>query len=296
LRQFGTAAHNHLDAHGIFPTNGWGWRWIGDPDRGVGWRQPGGWMYNLLPYLEQVEMHDMQKSLPEGSAERLGAAKCMLEMPMSVFNCPSRRPAIQYPTGKHPSQGSNQANPFFAATVTEVGRSDYASNGGTVMQDCHSYTRFFSSTGSGPTSIGQAESDKGREAWEKIADISNGVFFPACELKITDVEDGASCTYMFGEKFINADDYTTGLDPGDNENLLMGDNGDITRWGGPNYPPIQDTPGADHWRQFGSAHPGTFNMVLCDGSVVAISYSINLEVHGQLANRRDGIPVDMSAL
>lgn len=60
LKQLGTAALNHLDAHRIFPTNGWGCFWIGDPDRGVDWQQPGGWIFNLLTYVEQNDVYDMQ--------------------------------------------------------------------------------------------------------------------------------------------------------------------------------------------------------------------------------------------
>ena len=42
-----------------FPTGGWGFSWTGDPDRGNDWRQPGGWIYNDLPYMEQQALHDL---------------------------------------------------------------------------------------------------------------------------------------------------------------------------------------------------------------------------------------------
>ena len=62
LRQLGVAAMNHESAVGRFPTGGWGWYWIGDPDRGTSSAQPGGWIYNLLPYMEQQSLHDLQAS------------------------------------------------------------------------------------------------------------------------------------------------------------------------------------------------------------------------------------------
>jgi prepilin-type N-terminal cleavage/methylation domain-containing protein len=52
LRQIAIAAQNHLDAQKIFPTNGWGWFWAGDANRGYKRDQPGGWAYNLLPFME----------------------------------------------------------------------------------------------------------------------------------------------------------------------------------------------------------------------------------------------------
>src|SRR5262245_48362264 len=46
LKQLGMAAQNHLSAQKFFPTGGWGWHWVGDPDRGFGNNQPGGWGYS----------------------------------------------------------------------------------------------------------------------------------------------------------------------------------------------------------------------------------------------------------
>ena len=42
LKQTGLAWQNHHDAQGFLPSGGWGWYWVGDPDRGAGENQPGG--------------------------------------------------------------------------------------------------------------------------------------------------------------------------------------------------------------------------------------------------------------
>jgi prepilin-type N-terminal cleavage/methylation domain-containing protein len=39
LYQMGRASLLHVETHGYFPSSGWGWRWIGDPDMGFGHRR-----------------------------------------------------------------------------------------------------------------------------------------------------------------------------------------------------------------------------------------------------------------
>lgn len=42
---------NHESSVGRLPSSGWYGSWTGDPDRGSGAGQPGGWLYVTLPYL-----------------------------------------------------------------------------------------------------------------------------------------------------------------------------------------------------------------------------------------------------
>ena len=116
--------------------------------------------------------------------------------------------------------------------------------------------------------------------------------------------DGTTNTYLAGEKYINPDSYFNGGSWGDDCCVYSGHDWDIVRWtwadpSDPlidNYAPRQDRPALILPQRFGSAHPGALHFVLCDGSVRAISYSIDPFVHTQLGNRKDGIPVDISAL
>ena len=50
-------------AAGHLPTNGWGYHWTGEADKGVGRRQPAGWIYNILPFIEEVSVHQLGAGL-----------------------------------------------------------------------------------------------------------------------------------------------------------------------------------------------------------------------------------------
>ena len=68
LKQIGLASHTHLSTHGFFPSGGWT-SWTGDPERGFGRKQPGGWAYHLLPFLENQPVFDI---VNERQAKRSG--------------------------------------------------------------------------------------------------------------------------------------------------------------------------------------------------------------------------------
>lgn len=120
LRQLSLAISLHEDTHQIFPTGGWGPNWVGDPDKGFGPQQPGGWIYNILPYLEEKAIRELGKGLPS-NAKRAAMAQ-VLQTPLSLFNCPSRRSTKNYPyTGPVPLQNADPP--------INVAKSDYAING-----------------------------------------------------------------------------------------------------------------------------------------------------------------------
>ena len=113
-------------------------------------------------------------------------------------------------------------------------------------------------------------------------------------LKFKHVTDGLSKTYLVGEKYVSAEHYMTGFDPGDVHPMLSEPGYCTTRYGGQILPPEQDQPGKINMRVFGSAMPVVGTHWLCDGSVHAIHYSIDPTTHGRLANRHDGDVVSLS--
>ena len=130
--------------------------------------------------------------------------------------------------------------------------------------------------------------------WDPEQCANDGVVFTISALPMASIRDGASNTYLVGEKYLVPDHYENGLDDADNNNAYCGYDIDINRWGPPGGYPKQDRPGLFDNNAFGSAHAGVFNMTLCDGSVRAIAYTIDPQTHAHLSERGDGYAVDAS--
>ncbi len=92
LKQFGVAAQSHLTTQGYFPSSGWGATYTGDPDAGFGTNQPGGWLYNVLPYLQMSDIHDLSKG-ETGTASKMTDMAVLRSTVVPMALCPSRRTA-----------------------------------------------------------------------------------------------------------------------------------------------------------------------------------------------------------
>ncbi len=95
LKQLALAIKLHEQSHGIYPTGGWGPEWMGDPDSGFTPKQPGGWIYNVLPFIEEQPLRDQGRGLPP--AEKTKALQVVMQTPIATFNCSSRRLSRAYP-------------------------------------------------------------------------------------------------------------------------------------------------------------------------------------------------------
>jgi prepilin-type N-terminal cleavage/methylation domain-containing protein/prepilin-type processing-associated H-X9-DG protein len=287
LKQLGLASLNHEHAHGFFPTGGWGSKWVGDPDAGYGITQPGGWLYCVLPYMDQQNLHDMglgQRGT--NRSKQLTDAAKMIGTPLAILYCPTRRP-----TGGYPSSATytNVSSP-----PANVAKSDYAANGGdaTVLTQ--------------PSGTAPSDGRNIYSIWDPTstanasANVQTGISFIGSMIKVAHITDGPSNTYMLGEKFMDPGNYISGADSGDMFCAYGGWSNDLFRSCNVKYgPPQQDSSppypsGFAPQFIFGSAHPSGANFVFCDGSVHTISFAIAPNVHHLLGNRADGQPIDDS--
>ncbi|RIK85060.1 MAG: hypothetical protein DCC67_04500 [Planctomycetota bacterium] len=293
LKQFAMAALNHESNLRHFPTGGWGWGWVGDADRGFGQQQPGGWIYNILPFMEQQAKHDLPKDgrPHEHTDPQLEGARKMLVNPIDILNCPSRRNGVFRNVEKVHKFANNSA----FNTPTEgpmVGRSDYAANAG----DFH--------VGGGVSGPGGLTATYTWNTMDKVGLLNpqiglpdgqyySGIMFQRSEVAIKHITDGTSKTYLCGEKYLDTRSYETGEDTGDNETWCTGHNNDnlrTTGWndGAPNmYLPRLDAEQEDG-NIFGSAHPAGWHVAFCDGHTETLGYDIDPLVHRYNGNRHDG--------
>jgi prepilin-type N-terminal cleavage/methylation domain-containing protein len=258
LHQMALAWHVHHDVYRFYPTGGWGWGWVGDPNLGFTERQPGGWLFNALPFMEQGNLRDTAR----GSQNPADIAK-ILSTPFSLLNCPTRRPSQVYPT---------TFGHFNADFVPLVARSDYAANAGDQGRN---------EIYAGPGSL--AEGLDPSYPWPDVRDHT-GLSYQRSLISFGDVQRGTTATYMVGEKYLNPDDYTSGLDSSDNEHAYTGYDNDlyrVTYWA-----PQADQPGYANTTSFGSAHPSGFNIAYADASVQFVLFTIDPEVYRKMGNRK----------
>ena len=275
LKQIALATLNHESAQNHLPTGGWGWYWVGEPDRGFSTDQPGGWMYNILPYMEEQATHQMANGL-SGQARRDALGR-MTQVVVPSYNCPSRRPATLFANTVF--NGGNANN---ASDVSEHCRGDYAINSGDTL--CRGM----------PPGPGTLEAgDDPNYGWESdLIENTNGVCIVHATFRLAQIEDGTSKTYLVFEKYLNADNYFNGKDGADNLSAFQGYDIDTHRWAC--TVPLRDRPGRSDSLSVGSGHQTTWNFARCDGSVQSASYAMELPVHKSLANRRDGLTLDAS--
>lgn len=269
LKQLGLAMLNHESAKGCFPSGGWGFAWVGDPDRGTTLHQPGGWIYSVLPYVERTDLARLGAG--EAAPQKKAAATQLVQIPLLILHCPSKGSLSLAPWD--PTLQPANFNP-----VAAFAQSDYAANGGDTV----------AKVTAGPPSL--AAGDNPSFAWPDTSKC-DGVVYLRSQVSPALVRDGLSQTYLIGEKHTLA-----GVpDPGDDQSAYSGYDYDTVRWTPPSAPPLPDG-GQVGIDRFGASHPLGAQFVFCDGSVRSISFEIDPEIHRRLGNRQDRLPIDGAAL
>lgn len=254
LRQIGIALASHESSHSSLPGGGWGYRWTGDHTFGSGRMQPGGWVFQVLPVIEQTNLWRLS-----GNDKEL-----MARTPMPLFLCPSR-------PLENPSEYRGVVPLVNMENPTVGFRTDYAGNGGDVP--------LRSDRGPNNSKITTIR----RYRWRHLK-IATGVFFQFSQIRFRDVTDGLSQTFGIGEKYAILNS-SSDRDFGNDQFALIGDDHDIRRTLA--APPRQDgrISASD---AFGSSHSSGWNALSLDGSVRNLSYNADLLTLQRLGNRSDG--------
>jgi prepilin-type N-terminal cleavage/methylation domain-containing protein len=298
LRQIGLAAQSHLSANKFFPTGGWGWRWVGDADRGYGQNQPGGWIRNTGRGMSAAAKYDAQSQ--------------MQGIVLPYFNCPTRRGVTTVLLGTI----YNAAVGTLGGQAPRGALTDYAGNGGTSTGGC------CNADNQGPVS----NTDQNPSFDPRSFFIStnywlsaNGIIYGGSVVRLKDIPDGTTKTYLVGEKGLQPHCYEGQYGTrcqADDQSMYQGYDWDTVRWGGDSsMPPTDAAPSpASDWRPFrdiegstvtsndpdtfglrifGSAHASGCQMVMCDGSVQSMSYNIDPATHWKFSNRKDRMVVEI---
>jgi len=260
LKQISLAFSLHDSTFKFYPDGGEG-QWAGrslttSKKPRIAPFQSWGWPYQILRYLE------------EGAVWELPQDKQVFGTPIAGYFCPSRRAPQAIET-----QGGSRA------------MMDYAGNGGTNKLGNMNWGMM----GNGLDAPVVRRPDKK---------------FPNRSVIVSGktIEDGTSKTLLLGEKCLNVGLLGQGQ-ADDDSGYVDGWDWDNIRWG--YVPPSPDWSAGEldprngdvtlH-SAFGSSHSGIFNAALCDGSVTAISYNVDLEVCKRICSRNDAQVYDSEAL
>ncbi len=271
LKQIGLACHNYDAAHNELPG------FAGEePPLGVTFRnqssrlrlerkdRAGNWIMQVLNFMEDVPLAAVLTELSLTPRSRLVRSDprtiAAIQTPVSILYCPTRREAIAYPL----------INDYRARYGDLGARTDYGMNGGSSR----------SSSGT------------------QIAVNNDGVWILGRRAAGKTITDGTSKTYLVGEKAMDTLRYTTGRD--------LGDRPPIARWStrrgvansyvryGARKPGPDRADNCLSCHDFGSAHATNWNVVMCDGSVRAVSYAMDVRLHRALASIGGEEVTDMS--
>ncbi|MGC4006223.1 MAG: DUF1559 domain-containing protein [Pirellulales bacterium] len=167
----------------VMVTGGWSQRWVGQPRYQLE-KQPGGWIYQCLPFMEENAL---------ATAEGIAGSQQRAQAVLPGLFCPTRRAptALSFST-------NDLLDALGTVSTTTAGRGDYAGSCGTLN------TTICDSPSAAPTTI----SPPSTTTWSFAT--MNGAIIQRRGNRPPDIGDGKSRTYMFGEKAIAANQVDVG--------------------------------------------------------------------------------------
>jgi prepilin-type processing-associated H-X9-DG protein len=301
LAQIAKGFASHEQSVGTFPSGGWGVRWVGDADRGLGPSQPGGWIYSLLPFVEQQRLWELPADgQPDAltTVQRENALR-LVTTPLPLLHCPSRRPAQLYPSTWQ-AYANITWNAIGGLSLGNLAHTDYCASAGS--RDMCAGSDGPRTSDPLPRRMFPPEPPADSDIWLSNSNAEpaakrfngNGVVYQHSGVKPAHVRDGLSFTILVGEKYINPSQYLTGADQSDNENAYVGDDRDTlcSCDGLATNAPRQDSLRWASRYFFGSPHSQGSIYAFGDGSVRTVSYDVDLEMMRRMVVRNDQLPVE----
>ena len=121
LKQIGLGIHNHHDTLGSLPTGGMiPWSTYTYSSAGTPYdnaQQGGGWMFQILPYIEQDNLYKTW------SGTDVSSTVAIRGKPVKIYNCPSRRPPTQingYYLNDYAAATPGDANALWGGSIWSV--------------------------------------------------------------------------------------------------------------------------------------------------------------------------------
>jgi prepilin-type N-terminal cleavage/methylation domain-containing protein/prepilin-type processing-associated H-X9-DG protein len=287
LKQLAVAVQTYHDANGFFPPV----RIAG----GDGW---GTWIVLIMPYIEQGNLFSLWNTQLKYAAQSVQARQTQIK----TLYCPSRRGPTDLSTVESLLHTDNTTPPpwntpageyrFSAANTPAGSLTDYAACVGDFRGTTGNVNgAWFSNTANGVMIIGRVASTPAQGAGTNATPIPSF----SGDVKMTDVTDGSSNTFLIGEKHVPQGAFGR-LKAGDGPAFSGAWTSYAGRIAGIEDPLAQgptdllrSTSGDGFWaRKFGSWHSGVCQFAFTDGSVRPVRNTIDTTNLRRLASRNDG--------
>lgn len=289
LRQLAAACDHHKNAHGFLPYAGYNGMGkaerVGDPDLGFHNTQTGGWLFNILPYVEQAALHDMGTGMSD--ADKAVQFAKRVAIPVPVYSCPTR--------GSTLFSGAKTLRTWDNTTLSvgSIARADYGGCWG----------------GSKPPGDGNGNGADG--AMNRYAEIASSGLGTGCVVEA--ITDGLSNVFLCGERSLDLDQYSPAANSisCNNAGWSIGPEGDVycsvlVSFLSSSVPMITNPPSQDasglsrchpqniesYASAFGGPH-AVLNMAMCDGSIRGIGFDIEPAIFAKIGVMNDGGTADL---